>query len=142
MKTTRQRRVTHIQKFGPFRTILRESTRFASDTTDREVSKALQLIAQQACTGLTAETVLQAFPCSRAAAAARFKRQTGRTILQEIHRHQLERAKALLTNKHQSITSISDFCGFTHPNSLKKLFQRELGMSMREWRKQNATSRA
>lgn len=142
MQSPHRNRSTRIQKFGPLRTILRESTRFVFGATDRDVAKALQLISQQACTGLSSETVLQVFSCSRARAISRFKQQTGRTILQEIHRHQLERAKTLLANRHQSITSISDFCGFTHPNSLKKLFRRELGISMREWRKQNATSRS
>ena len=33
--------------------------------------------------------------------------------------------------------AISDFCGFSHPNSLRKFFRRETGMTMSAWRHRN-----
>ena len=35
------------------------------------------------------------------------------------------------------LKSISDFCGFTNPNSLRKFFLRETGMTMSQWREEN-----
>ena len=35
----------------------------------------------------------------------------------------------------KDIKSISDFCGFQHPNSLRKFFLKETGMTLSAWRK-------
>lgn len=126
-------------KYGPLRVVNRATTRTTTSPSDRDVAAALDLIHREACTGLKAETVLASFACSRALAASRFKRVTGHTVLQEIHHTQLARVQTMLQNPRQQIKSISDFCGFRHPNSLKKLFKRETGLSLREWRRRNAT---
>jgi transcriptional regulator GlxA family with amidase domain len=64
----------------------------------------------------------------------RFARATGRSILAEIHAVQLERAKELIGGGNMPLKTISDFCGFTNPNSLRKFFRRETGMAMSVWR--------
>ena len=64
----------------------------------------------------------------------RFRQATGHSILEEIHRIQLERAKQILTESGRQIKSISDFCGFRNPNSLRKFFKRETGMTLSEWK--------
>lgn len=127
-------RGARVRKYGPLRVIRRATTRASSTLSDIGVASALDLISREACKGLTAEKVLASIPCSRTLAAIRFKRATGHTALEEIHRVQLERAKSMLLDPHQQITAISDFCGFSNPNSLKKLFKREYGLSMRAWR--------
>ena len=58
----------------------------------------------------------------------------GHSILDEIHAAQLERAKQLLANGNLPLKAISDFCGFGHPNSLRKFFRKATGMSMSDWR--------
>jgi methylphosphotriester-DNA--protein-cysteine methyltransferase len=37
----------------------------------------------------------------------------------------------------RQIKTISDFCGFQNPNSLRKFFKRETGMTLSEWKKKN-----
>ena len=64
----------------------------------------------------------------------RFRKATGHTILEEIHAIQLERVKQLLKDSRLQLKSISDFCGFSHPNSLRKFFRRETGMTLGAWR--------
>ena len=59
----------------------------------------------------------------------------GLSILEEIHKVRLERAKQILLESNQQIKSISDFCGFGHPNSLRKFFLKETGMSLKAWKK-------
>jgi AraC-like DNA-binding protein len=49
---------------------------------------------------------------------------------------QLERAKQLLSGTVQ-IKAISDFCGFENPNSLRKFFKAQTGMTMTQWRLKN-----
>ena len=70
----------------------------------------------------------------------RFRRSTGHTIIDEIHAVQLERVKQLLANGNLPLKVLSDFCGFGHPNSLRKFFLRASGMTMSAWRDRNALS--
>jgi len=100
----------------------------------------LELIRNEACSGLTADKVARRFPYSRRLADIRFRQATGHSILEEIHNVQLERAKQILLESDRQIKSISDFCGFQNPNSLRKFFKRETGMTLSEWKNKNRQS--
>lgn len=125
--------------FGPFRIVRRASTRLLVQT-DKSVLEALDFIRREACNGLTAARVARLFPCSRRQADIRFRKATGHSILDEIHAVQLDRAKQLLKDPNIQLKAISDFCGFTNPNSLRKFFKRTTGHSMRAWRAANRTA--
>ena len=122
-----------LQTFGPLRVVRRASTRIIA-TPDKAVSDALDLIRREACNGLQSARVAAIFPCSRRQADNRFRRATGRSILEEIHAVQLERAKELLRDTSVQLKAISDFCGFGNPNSLRKFFLKSTGMTMTAWR--------
>ncbi len=126
--------------FGPLLVARRASTRLLA-AQDRYVNEALGLIRREACAGLHAEKVADLFPCSRRMADIRFRKATGRSILEEIHTMQLERAKQLLRDTSMPLKSIADFCGFTHPNSLRKFFRRVTGMTLGDWRANLTTDR-
>ena len=128
---------SRTQTFGPLRVVRRGSTRMLVQP-DHHVSAALDLIRQESCAGLTAARVAALFPCSRRMADMRFRRSTGHTILDEIHAVQLERAKQLLSNGNLPLKVLSDFCGFGHPNSLRKFFLKATGMTMSAWRNHGA----
>jgi transcriptional regulator GlxA family with amidase domain len=106
-------------------------------TSDPIVIEALNLIRKKACMGLKAADVTRIFPCSRRMADLRFTRTAGHSILDEIQSVRLDRAKQLLLNPNQDIKSISDFCGFRHPNSLRKFFLKETGMTLSRWREKH-----
>ena len=127
----------HFRKYGTNKIIHRESTRIPRMSADPQVDAALQLIRNEACNGLTAETVLQTFSCSRTSAAAKFRRDTGHSILETIHATQLKRVKEMLLHHNLQLKSISDFCGFKSANSLRKFFLRKTGMTMSDWRRLN-----
>ena len=129
-------RGARIRHFGPLRIVRRASTRLLKHG-DSAVQQALELIRRKACLGLTAGQVAKTLPCSRRMADIRFAQAVGHTILEEIHAIQLERAKQLLLDPNQQLKSISDFCGFTHPNSLRKFFLRETGLTLTAWRQQH-----
>lgn len=134
LRDGRKFRGEHVRKYGTLQIIRRESTRIMPKSVDAEVEAALRLIRNEACNGLAAEAVMRTFSCSRTLAAAKFRRVTGHSILEEIHATQLERIKELLTYPNQQLKAISDFCGFKSPNSLRKFFLRETGMTMSAWR--------
>lgn len=119
--------------FGPLLTVRRASTRRLAEY-DAAASVALELIRSESCSGLSAQDVLKHFPCSRRQAEIRFRRATGHSVLDEIHAVQLEFAKQLLIDGSMPLKTISDFCGFDHPNSLRKFFKKQTGKSMTEWR--------
>ncbi len=122
-----------VHTFGPLHIVRRASTRVLA-VPDKAVSDALDLIRREACNGLQAVRVARLFPCTRRQTDNRFRRATGRSILEEIHAVQLERAKELLRDTSVQLKTISDFCGFTNPNSLRKFFLKETGMTMTAWR--------
>lgn len=122
--------------FGPLAVIRRASTRRLA-VEDAAVTAALGLIRREACSGLSAKTVLGQFPCSRRMAEMRFKKAVGHSVLDEMHAVQLERAKQLLAGT-MPLKAISDFCGFENPNSLRKFFKAQTGMTMTAWRHQKA----
>ena len=137
LRDGRKFRGDHVRKYGTLQIIRRESTRIMPKSVDAEVDAALRFIRNEACNGLAAESVMRTFSCSRTLAAAKFRRVTGHTILEEIHATQLERIKELLTYPDQQLKTISDFCGFKSPNSLRKFFLRETGMTMSVWRRKH-----
>ena len=127
-------RGSRIVRYGTLRCVRRESVGHLLRTNDREAAAALEYIHNEACNGLQAADVLKRFSCSRPLAAARFKAATGRTALEEIHAVQLERVKEMLLHDNCELKTISDFCGFANPNSLRKFFRRETGQTMSAWR--------
>lgn len=121
--------------FGDLGLVRRESTPM-QQREDREVREALGLIRREACSGLMVGRVAATFACSARHAHARFRKATGRTILQAIHAVQLERAKELIRETDMPLKVISDFCGFGNANSLRKFFRRETGKTMSQERAQ------
>ena len=120
--------------FGDLNVVRRMSTQRLL-RPDPHVANALNLIRKEACNGITAIRVAATFPCSRRMADIRFRRAVGHSILDEIQSVKLERAKELLMNANQELKSISDFCGFKNPNSLRKFFLKETGKTLSAWRK-------
>lgn len=122
--------------FGDLHVVRRLSTK-RLQRADPIVAKALDLIRQKACCGLKAADVVRIFPCLRRMADLRFSQAVGHSILDEIQSVRLDRAKQLLLNPNQSLKTISDFCGFRHPNSLRKFFLKETGLTLSAWRKKH-----
>jgi LacI family transcriptional regulator len=121
--------------FGTLDVVRRASTRVLR-RYDHRVVAALETIRREACTGISATDVAQRhFKCSRQNAERLFKANTRHTIMEEIHRVQLDMSKRLLANRNLKLQDISDFCGFSNPNSLRKFFLRETGMTMSAWRR-------
>ena len=127
-------RGTRRRTFGPLQVVRRASTRKLV-AQDSAVADALELIRREACSGLSAQDVLKRFPCSRRQAEVRFRKAAGRSVLDEIHAVRLEFAKQLLSEKNMPLKVLSDFCGFGHPNSLRKFFKKQTGKSMTEWKR-------
>lgn len=104
---------------------------------DADVAKAVHHIRRHAFEGITVEDVLREVPLSRRALEHRFRRRLGRTPKEEIQRLRFEQAKALLASTDLPVARISDRLGFHQPAYLSAAFQREEGVSPREYRRKH-----
>ena len=121
--------------------IVRRASTAALAERDEGVAEALDLIRREACAGLRAEDVAARLGCTRRVADLRFMRATGRTIADEIRETRLAEVKRMLAERDISIGAVSDFCGFSSPSVLRRLFRAETGQSMRQWRQQGGLPR-
>ena len=102
------------------------------------VQRAKEFIDQHAFEGITAADVVARLHVSRSLADLRFREVTGTSILEAILARRLDEVKRLLRETNLRISEIAARCGYRDANYLKNLFKKRTGMSMREWRAQNA----
>ena len=124
------------RRFGVTGLVRRASSR-RLQAIDAHVSAALETIRRHACEGISSADILNDFGCSRRQAEVRFKKATGNSVLEEIHRVRFARACELLRTKKTSVEAVANMCGYTHAVFLVKLFRRFVGMSPDKWRRQN-----
>lgn len=106
--------------------------------TDRHALKASEMILAKACEGLRAKDVLSVFPCSRRLAEMRFRKATGRSVLEEIRAVRIKKAKRLLADRRCELSVIANMCGYDSDTTFRRVFREETGMTMREWRRMHA----
>lgn len=109
--------------FGPLRLVRRASSNRAA-RGDRFVRQALDRIRRDACAGLAARDVLALFPCSRRMAEIRFRRLTGRSVLDEIQSVRRAKAMEMMKNPALDRTAVANFCGYSSANALMNFLRR------------------
>ena len=67
-----------------------------------------------------------------------FREQFGITPLEYINRERIKLARQLLTNRNNSITSVSLQCGFTDVNYFIRIFKKAEGVTPKHWQDTNA----
>ena len=65
------------------------------------------------------------------------KQETGKSAIEHIHYHLLEKAKNLLLNSSESISEIAYDLGFEQPQNFSKMFKKKVGMSPAAYRNLN-----
>jgi len=123
--------------FGPRMVVRSESTRSLQRRT-QFVSEAVDMIRREACDGLSADELASRFRCSRSLFDLRFRETMGHSAYDEILHVRLAHVDTLLTRTKTRIDAIAGMCGFDSEHTLRCLFRRRFGMSMREWRRHHA----
>ena len=121
-----------IISLPPLEFVRRNSSRHFLQT-DRDVLRASEMIRARACEGLTAQDVLALFPCSRRLAEIRFRKATGRSVLEEIRAVRIERAKQLLKDPHRALSVVAGLCGYESDTTFRRIFKEATGMTLREY---------
>ncbi len=119
--------------YGPGRIVRRQSTR-RLQTTDACILRAVENIRRGASLGLKAADVIRETGLSRRSAELRFRKATGKSILQEIYDVRLEHVLSFLEQPNFPISQIAEMCGWQSSAFLQRIFKQRTGMTMREWR--------
>jgi len=111
--------------------VRRASTRLYKDF---RVQKAIEYIRLNACEGIKVDDVVKTMSCSRTLAYRCFCGSVGHSILDEIHRVRIERAKHFLRERKHGVEAVSDFCGYASSVEFRRTFKRLVGKSPKQWR--------
>jgi LacI family transcriptional regulator len=101
---------------------------------DPELRRAAEFIRARACEGITIDDVMAEATVSRRTLEKRFRRQFGRSMLDEIRRVRFLRARRLLEDTDLTIHQVAFECGFTEHSWFSELFARHLGLAPSEYR--------
>lgn len=118
------------------------TTRVSTDILaidEPDVGLALRFIREHAAEPLTVQDVLDAVPLSRRPLEKRFRRVLGRTILSEIHRIKVERAKQMLIDTKLPMVQIAEACGIPSAARFSIIFRSVQGESPTQYRQRTAS---
>ena len=120
-----------VRRYGALGLTRRESSRFLT-VADAAVRRALEFIRLHACEGIGPRDAVKAMGLSRTQADVRFRAAVLHTLLDEIHRVRLDRAKELAA-RGVSPAAIADLCGYSSLADLHRVFRQRAGMTLKEW---------
>ncbi len=126
---------------APLMIVRRESTRH--DTCrDSQVLQAIGFIREEACSGIRARDVLPHLSGSRRTAEMRFREATGHSILEEIQRVRMDRARELLCDTSRPLNVIANLCGYSSESAFRKVYRACFGASPRQQTRQPLNDQA
>ncbi|MDR3196915.1 MAG: XylR family transcriptional regulator [Planctomycetaceae bacterium] len=120
----------------PFCVVERRSSNIVA-ADDPVIAASLQYIHTQPLNTLTIHKLAEHLAVSRRGLELKFRRVLGKTVLQEIHKVRLERAKSLLRETDMSIPEIAEDVGFATGSYLIQVFRKELGVTPSKYRQRS-----
>lgn len=115
--------------------VLRQSSdRFA--IPDPEVAQAASFIRNNAHQGVLVEDVLAKTSVGRRTLERRFRKHMGHSVLDEIRRARIERAKRLLAVSDMPISAVATSSGFSNMERFAAVFRQQTGMTPSAYRRQ------
>jgi LacI family transcriptional regulator len=115
--------------------VVRDSTDFFA-VNDKVVAAALEFIAKNSHRPIRADDVAKAVATGTRTLQLRFRQYLDRPIATEIRRVRFERAKRELSQSKRSIAEIARRVGFGKAVRMSDVFNRNLGMTPRQYRHQ------
>jgi transcriptional regulator GlxA family with amidase domain len=98
------------------------------------VERALVIIEQEALSGIGAADVAKRLGVSRRLIDMRFRQLGLPSVADELTTRRIGKAKQLLAETRLPLDRIADLSGFANPDSMRNLFRRRFGLSMRAFR--------
>lgn len=106
---------------------------------DPVVRAALQFIREHAGQRIGVETIVRRAGAGRRELERKFRNVLGRSILQELRRVRLDKAKQLLATTDASMPAIAQQCGFSNAQRFCVVFHQVLGSAPSAFRRQSRT---
>ncbi|CAA6692420.1 MULTISPECIES: DNA-binding transcriptional regulator [unclassified Lentimonas] len=103
---------------------------------DPKLAQVVAYIREHAFEQIVVDDILKAVPMSRRILERRFQQAFGRTLLAEIRRVRINRARKLLSETDMQMQDIAEACGYNTYNYLTHIFKRVAGMTPTDYRKQ------
>ncbi|MFP4052645.1 MAG: substrate-binding domain-containing protein [Phycisphaerae bacterium] len=116
--------------------ISRQSTDIVA-VEDDAIATAMEFIRDHASEPISVREVLQATKVSRRSLENRFKRVTGNTPLEEIHRVRVELGKQYLARTDMTVSDVATSSGFRSAKRFSAVFQKLTGLKPSEYRQQS-----
>lgn len=110
---------------------------FMQPVADRLVAEVVRFIWSQSQRTMTVGEVVEHFPVTRRSLERRFHRVLGHTILDEIARCRVERAKRLLLETDLPLKQVAYVAGFPTSQCMTKAFHREEQRSPTDYRREH-----
>lgn len=101
------------------------------------VQKALAYIDKNALRDIGVQDVARHLRISYSLLNLRFQELQRESVYEAILRKRLDAVTTMLKTTDDTLDAIAEHCGWSIPSSLKKIFRKRMGMSMREFRMQN-----
>lgn len=121
----------------PRAVVERRSTDFVA-VEDARLRRALGIIHERACEGLTISELLPEVYMSRRALEVAFKNSFGLTLQQQIDRVRVARARTLLVETTDATPDVAAACGWPSASQMCKTFRRHTRMTPTEYRRRAA----
>jgi LacI family transcriptional regulator len=128
------KRVPSVTSIEPVGVHTRRSTDILA-IDDAEFVDVLRYVRENACRGLTVETLAKRLAISRSTLVRWFEKDLGHSPREEIMRVQLASVKELLATKDYTIEDIACLTGFAHPETLHRVFLHREGLTPNAYRK-------
>ena len=107
---------------------------------DAIVAEAIQFIWNHSQRPMTIDDVVEQLPVGRRSLERRFRKALGRSLLDEITRCRLRRAKQLLEETTLPISQVAAAAGFSKTDRMNEIFKRYEGVSPWTYRRNNRES--
>lgn len=102
---------------------------------DAIIAEAVQFIWDHSQRPMTIDELVDQLPVSRRSLERRFRKALGRSILDEITRCRLQRARQLLEETSLPVAQVAAAAGFSSTDRMNEVFQRDEGVSPWAYRK-------
>ncbi|MDH4393987.1 MAG: AraC family transcriptional regulator [Aquabacterium sp.] len=117
------------------------STGWGQALRDPPVHRALALLQADCAHPWTLDSLAAAVGLSRTGLAQRFRQALGDTPLSHLRTLRMQQAMRLLGETTQTLEQVATAVGYQDAFSFSKVFKREVGLSPREFRRQDAAAR-
>ena len=102
----------------------------------RDAAEAIRIVRQGACGRIGIEDVMRRVSVSRSTLERWFEKYLGRSPTAEMMRVQVQRVQELLRTTNFTLSEIARLAGFTHVESMQRIFKRMVGQTPGQYRKQ------